>query len=66
MRGCRYSVDFVRKAPAEISLIAGDAIHNLSNALDHLALKLFLVGPACGDRSQIAHFTFRLPIVHED
>lgn len=40
-----YYVAGVREVPPPISLAAGDIIHNLRGALDHLAFQLYLIGP---------------------
>ena len=37
-----YTMDSVKDAPDEASLIAGEIIQNLRSALDHLAYQLFL------------------------
>jgi hypothetical protein len=39
-----YYLVSVREAPAKLSAITGDVIHNLRSALDHLAYHLVLVG----------------------
>src|SRR5260370_40746829 len=44
----RYYVTHAEPAPASIALVAGDAIHNIRSALDHLAYQLFLIGPGSG------------------
>jgi len=36
-----YTMDEVQPVPSEVPLIAGDIIHNLRSALDHLAYQLF-------------------------
>jgi hypothetical protein len=45
MRRLVYYVVRVRDVPPAISLAAGDIIHNLRGALDHLAFQLYLIGP---------------------
>jgi hypothetical protein len=50
-RSRRYCVEFVHEVPTAITLVSGDAVNNLRCALDHLAMQLFLIGPARGDRS---------------
>jgi hypothetical protein len=39
-----YYVDSVREVPVNLSLIAGDAIHNLRSVLDHMAHHLVCIG----------------------
>src|ERR1051326_6729547 len=41
-----YRVFDIQTPPAEIGLIAGDVIHNLTSALDHLAYQLVYVNGA--------------------
>jgi len=43
-----YTMDSVKDAPDEVSLIAGEIIQNLRSALDHLAYQLFLRGGGTG------------------
>lgn len=43
-----YTMDSVKDAPDEASLIAGEIIQNLRSALDHLAYQLFLRGGGTG------------------
>ncbi len=38
-----YYVSKVGRVPEELAIIAGDALHNLRSALDHLALRLYLI-----------------------
>lgn len=50
-----YLVD-VQPVPLEIACIAGDVLHNLRCALDHLAYRLFRVG--AGDTADAKHVYF--------
>jgi hypothetical protein len=45
MRQVRVYVTKVDPVPDELACLAGDAIHNLRSALDHLAYQIFLAGP---------------------
>jgi hypothetical protein len=53
-----YYMDSVAPVPIEYALIAGDVIHNLRVALDHLARQLFLVGPDGRENAEV-NFPFR-------
>src|ERR1700674_1014003 len=50
-----YLVDF-QPIPPEVSCIAGDALHDLRCALDHLAYRLFRIG--AGDTADAKHVYF--------
>jgi hypothetical protein len=50
-----YLVD-VKPVPMKIALIAGDALHNLRGALDHLAYRLFRIGAE--ERADAKHVYF--------
>jgi hypothetical protein len=51
-----YTMDSVKDAPDEASLIAGEIIQNLRSALDHLAYQLFLRAGGTGAGKNISHW----------
>ena len=51
-----YTMDLVKDAPDEASLIAGEIIQNLRSALDHLAYQLFLRAGGTGAWKNISHW----------
>ena len=51
-----YTMDLVKDAPDEASLIAGEIIQNLRSALDHLAYQLFLRAGGTGAGKNISHW----------
>jgi hypothetical protein len=53
-----YYISRIERIPDRASVICGDAISNLRSTLDHLALQLFLVGPASSDTSLIESIYF--------
>lgn len=48
----RFRCDGPFRVPMQMSMIAGDAIHNLRSALDHVVYRLALAGGGTGERSQ--------------
>lgn len=52
----RFRCDEPIRVPLVLGLIAGDAIHNLRSALDHVIYQLALAGGGDGDRTQFPIF----------
>src|SRR5262245_3548615 len=53
----------VKKPHTDFALIAGDAIHNLRTALDHLAFQLVMIGPTAVTNKDLTKSAF--PILKE-
>jgi hypothetical protein len=51
-----YTIDSVADVPDEIRLIAGEVIHNLRSALDHLAYQLYLRGGKAQGKGRHVYF----------
>lgn len=61
-RRLRYVVDRVVEIPEEIRVIAGEAVHGLRSALDHLAMQLW-ISQTKGNPQQARHVYF--PIMRD-